>query len=184
MGAWMGKTYKDVWLTEQEIGDLIWANWEEFFGGNFSDLTRRVRELPINGGRVDFATFAKNTNPANNFIELFELKITASISSIIQILTYKQDLDEVLRQAFYESEEFKEVHMYSPQINMNLVARYFDAQILQICSEIGIVLWRVNVISKTKISIEPLYEEHSKPVYVHPEQIKNLVTFFTSKRET
>lgn len=148
---------KSIWLNEHEIGDLIWRDWEndKVFPEYqiFPDKQKqRFREFNIGRGRVDFACFNKLDGGHTQFIELFELKITASSDSVIQLIKYKRDLKKYLRQVFGEC--FDQGQPIMPKLYLNLVARYFDSKIIELCTELDINLWRVEVLSKDEINLQ------------------------------
>jgi hypothetical protein len=139
---------KNIWLNEQQIGDLIWKDDGHFFG---EDRDNVFREFNIGNLRVDFAKFNRDGFYG---IDLYELKITANVDSLLQILKYKRHLDEYIRCEFFSIESRGESFKRCPRVRMHLIARYFDSQIIEACLEADIALWKVDVISKNEINIE------------------------------
>ncbi|MEN0058916.1 MAG: hypothetical protein AAGB31_08780 [Bdellovibrio sp.] len=139
-----GHVARAIWLTESQLGDLIWDGLFERFAGRPD--SKAFREFPVGYGRVDFAAFHKKT------VNLYELKITASIDSVIQLAKYSRDMSEHLRRHFYSgSIEFAKE---CPEVKTCLIARYFDTKIVELCTEYGIGMLRVNVVSKSDIELE------------------------------
>jgi len=153
---------KQVWLSEQEICDLLHVQFIE--DAKESARNKKVfRECWIGRGRPDFLMLHSGG------IEIYEVKITASLESVVQVAKYQRDLNEYLRQLFYRGDVD---HAKCPAVSSNLVARYIDNQIIDLCAEFGIYLWRINVHSKTEISLDiqdiefPVVPEYS-PILGH-----------------
>lgn len=140
--------HKNIWLSEEQIGDLL---LEGFFKPLLDEVGtgRLVRECQIGRGRVDFLVLAPKT------VSLYELKITACLDSVAQLIRYERDLDEYLRLHFYKGaiENARKL----PKVRLCLMARYFDTKIVELCAQYGIELHRINLLSKSEFEIE--YEE-------------------------
>ncbi|MBA3755923.1 MAG: hypothetical protein H0X02_06720 [Nitrosomonas sp.] len=142
------------WLTEQQLGDTIWDRKTEFFGHN--EKEKWFREMKIGRGYVDFARF---TSAA---VELFELKITASIHSVYQLSKYKSDLEGLVMKTFWFGPE-KKIIEGDPEIMSHLIARFVDNDIVHFCNHIGICLWKIDVANNGDVNgIDLISDDNEK----------------------
>ena len=170
---------KQIWLTEQEIGDLVAADPNLIFFKTDAPETethRVIREFQIGRGRVDFAQFSKGPG-IKSVISMFELKITASMFSVHQVVKYKQDLEEYLRQAFYTQGVD---HEKCPKVEVSIGAVHMDREIFQICLELGIWLFQIDVRSKTEIYFDPIFHDFAE-VPDNPGLCSGLVDFYGAR---
>lgn len=136
----------EIYLPEQEIGDLLWKNWDAHFfpPGEWESH----RELEIAGVRPDFVSFVSNQRMSPRII-VSELKITANLESVRQLIAY---LDEV--NAHLNMWRFKHGRTANIFVEGWLIARNIDADIVDMCRALDIALFRVRVKSKSEVEVE------------------------------
>lgn len=145
------KFQHEIYLSEKEIGDILHEKWIHLFD-DFPDRVQVLREYRICGHVPDFIELKSYGN--QKIIEIFELKITANMDSVRQICRYRRVIEEHARILFTEKGGI------IPTISMNLIARNIDAQIIDVCEELGVGLWRLKL--KTKKDIDLVLE--SEPI--------------------
>lgn len=133
------KKQSNRWYTEAELGDLFWLHKDDIFFLNF-DKSKWFREFKIGRGRVDFAYFVSHYE--HNLVELFELKITITKESIVQVLRYQEHLEEYLRTTFYQDNIN---HKRCPKIKAYLVGRYVDTGLYELCRAADISIYRISL---------------------------------------
>lgn len=127
---------KMKWLTEQEIGDLIWPRRAEFF--DCPEDSHWAREFRLNRGIVDFACFHPKT------IDLYELKITANSHSVFQLVMYLRDMkSQVDNDYFFMNKERGSRN--APDVRGHLIARFIDHEIVEFCNQINVTLWKAKI---------------------------------------
>lgn len=146
---------KKLWLNEAQLGDLFWVQYLSSKAG----VQRLFREFQIGRGRVDFATFSQTQ------IDLFELKITADITSIIQVHQYRCDMLDYSFDHFMRTKAPPMFDDSLPRVNSFLVARHFDTGVQEVCARLGIKALRLKLLSKDEIEIvdESIEMEWKRP---------------------
>lgn len=150
----VSKYTRPHWLTESQIGDLLWRDWESHFEDLDFQNAEKFREYQIGSIRPDFLTFSKSEKSAP-LIGVFELKITADFDSIKQLCRYKRHIDEYIRLSFCKY-GFASI----PDVNLNLIAKSFDAHIVDLAHELKIELWRVELDDNKNICVELEYYDY------------------------
>lgn len=140
------------WLTEAEIGDLLEKDLYGYFG-TFPWCENHVflREPKLGTIRPDFMGLSIIDGGLN--VEIIELKITADATSVSQLAKYRNFwLDQ-----FDHYRQFKMPNRASKkgfEISLTLVARFFDAAVYPLAKALQINLMRVEIKSKTEITLE------------------------------
>lgn len=167
----MRKGKRDVWLSEEQIGDLVWT---QFFDPIFSDQPAKkiFREFPVGYGRVDFAAFHEYS------VNLYELKITASLDSVVQLAKYKRDMTEHLRLHYWSGPVAPPMFFKFPEVRVCLIARYFDTKIPELCAEFDIGMIRVNVVDKDTVAFDEEYVPYFPNVPHESRTAQELTNFF------
>ncbi len=81
---------RGIWLTEKEIGDLIWAGGSPGVPRDAQDI-RHFRERPVGKYLIpDFVSFF--TVGGVNHVLITELKITAEVSALQQLAEFREVL--------------------------------------------------------------------------------------------
>jgi hypothetical protein len=165
--------YREKWYSEKELGDLFESNWyniSEFYdytNDSSAGPTPRknlIREFPIGNGFCDFVQFKYCS------ICLIELKITASIASLKQILTYKSNMDFSVFSVACEKYNYNqglEKYVSKVPIEMVIIARYIDADIVDIARELGITLFKISVKYNNTIDLCLVGENIEAPLNNH-----------------
>lgn len=146
----MSKFRHPAWLSEKEIGDKLWENPEKPLE-LFLNCEKIYREFWIGKGRVDFATFSKETNT----ITLIELKITADINSVVQLVTYARNLKIQLHKN----------GLSDVKIRLALLARYFDEGVTAFCDYIEILAEKLEVSDSKDVCFSHAYSDRF--IYAH-----------------
>lgn len=141
-----------VYLSEKEICDQIHEKYDSFF----NDLGDSIvyREVEIGACRADFVEFTKN------YINVIETKITADLDTVRQVTKYKRIVEEHMRSNFTE---------HNLNFNMNfcstIMARNIDRDIIDLCEEMNISLYRLKFDKKKQLVDAELINEFFPPIY-------------------
>jgi hypothetical protein len=138
------KFQHEIYLSEKEIGDLLWRDWDHHFPLN--ERRKTYREMKVDSAIPDFLSF-RNFH-GKEHLNIYELKITANIDSVRQLCFYSRVISEQVRiKNVYSPEKL-------PLISLHLIAKNFDNNIFDICGALGVMLHRVIVTSKNEIQVE------------------------------
>jgi hypothetical protein len=129
-----------TYLSEQELCDQLEAGNLPVDQNELVGLELAQREYQIGRCRPDFVAFGKD------FISIIEVKITANMDSVRQIVFYKRIIDEYNRLYFIRN------NATVVDVQLVLVARNFDSEILDICHELQIEMYKIEVSKDRKIS--------------------------------
>lgn len=143
--------HKYAYLTEMQIGDKLWGGYFKEIAEDNPGYTIH-REMNVGLGIADFVVIGPS-------ITTYELKITASIDAIIQLIRYGKAVDEYLRLHFYCSgigRTKENYHKYCPRTNLSLIARHFDTEVIETCHALDIETLRVKVESDGELSIDQI----------------------------
>lgn len=144
--------YREKWYTEKELGDLIESHKFEVFEDLDSTTYESkkpkaiFREFPIGFGFADFLVFNEKD------VNLVELKITASIASVKQLLTYKESFSFSIFEMLYEQlgNNLKKYQDILP-LRTSIIARYIDKDVFDLASGLGIELYRISIVNNKPV---------------------------------
>lgn len=122
---------KMKWLTEKEIGDRLIES--DFFEGS-----EVHREFKIGKGVADFVSFYPNG------IDVYELKITATVHSLFQVSNYVNDLRSQLFNSFRKRDAAD-----NPNVGANIIARYIDNDVIDAAKFLNIAIFKISIDDKT-----------------------------------
>ncbi len=134
-----------VYLSEKEICDEVESNFDVFF--NYMGDSKLYREVSLGACRADFIEFT------SGYINVIEVKITANIDAVRQVVFYKRVAEEHLRQ------NFSDLNLSLKQFCCAILARNIDQEIIDLCEDMQIALYRLKFDeSKNLVGADPINE--------------------------
>lgn len=164
LGGDMAKSFNHkVYLSEKEISDQIQENFDIHF--NEMGDSKLYREVYLGRAKADFLEF----NP--HFVNVIEVKIAADIDTVRQVVFYKRIIEEHLRLNFTER------NLKLNNICMSIFARSFDKDMIDLCEELQIALFKLSFDNNKKL----LKSEYLNEFFPRIEESKELLDIMISE---
>jgi hypothetical protein len=142
---------KPHWLSEKQIGDILWKDPFGHFGTNtFIENHNFFREPNLGKIRPDFMGLGSVDGAL--IVQLIEIKITADAQSVSQLAKYRNFwLDQL--DSYRDFVMPKKTSAAGFEIDMSLYARFFDANAFPLAKALNIELKRIEIRSDSEVEL-------------------------------